>query len=382
MKKVLLLVFLISYSFSTDYVNITLVEFVQKVANATNKNIIISDTVKKDFHIFLPDYSFTKNKSMSIDLLSNILEVNDLSLKFLDNVVLIYKKKIVIPPAVEEKEVKEVSKIFKYQYLEELDIRNYLTLYPEIKFSILKGRILITALPDVYELIHKQLQILDESYLQKKINVSIISTNNSKLKDIGIDMDISLQKDNSFLKLITSNADFTTTLIDPLKFYAFINLMKQKGFTKLITNPSITLVDKKPAIIESTTNIPYLVSNTSTTENTTTTQNSYEYKDIGLKAYFENVVIFPHQISFDLDIYIQSIIEKSITPITSSKHIKTHISLENNSTVLIGGLNSNEAYEIVKSLPMIEYIPILNQLTSHTTKEDKSETFTIIISNN
>ena len=55
MKKIIvLLVLLVTYSTAKDYKNINLSDFVQIISQTTNKNFVMSDSIKKDFiYIYL-----------------------------------------------------------------------------------------------------------------------------------------------------------------------------------------------------------------------------------------------------------------------------------------------------------------------------------------
>ncbi len=383
MKKIIvLLVLLVIYSVAKDFKNITLSDFVQKISQTTHKNIVMSDSIKKDFHIYLPNYDF-KNKKVSMELLSKILEINDLSLKTVGDVALIYKEKPK-PPKKEDIPLLPVesSYIIKYKYLSSNDIKKYfLSLYPNIKNTILKNRLLLYTTKDKYEEIKKQIDNLDNSFLQRNIQITIIGTLNKDQKDIGLDFKALHVDVGKYIELVTSKVNFSTTLTDPTQFYAFINLMKDNGYTRLLDNPNVTLSDKNDALVDSVQNIPYLTTSTSTQDTQTVKQDSYEYKDVGLKLKFTNVVVSETHLDADLDIRIQSILEKSITPTIASRRIQTHITLDINSSLILGGLSSKLEYQKKTSIPVIEYVPVLNTLTSHETTEVKDETFTIIISN-
>jgi len=381
-KLILILLALTLCSVAKDFKNITLSDFVQILSQTTNKNIVMSDSIKKDFHIYLPSYDF-KNKKLSMELLSNILEINNLSYKSVGSVVLIYKPKpkIIAPPD-EPVPPEKKSYIIKYKYLSKNEIQEYLSsLFPDVKHSILKNRLMLYTTEDNFKQILEQIKSLDNSFLQRNIQITIISTVNKDKKDIGIDFKALHFDTSKYIELVTSKVNFATQLVDPTQFFAFINLMKEGGYTRLLDNPNITLSDKKDAVIESTQNIPYLVTSTTTKENQTTTQDSYDYKDVGLKVKFTNVVVSESHLDVDLDIYIQSILEQSLTPIIGSRHIQTHVTLDKNSTVVLGGLSSMLTYNNDSYIPVIEYVPIINDLTSHKTSEVKDETFTIIISN-
>ena len=383
MKLKIILTVLLTVSLTAkDFKNINLSDFVQILSQTTNKNIVMSDSIKKDFHIYLPSYDF-KNKKISVKLLENILKINNLTSKTVDNVILIYKpepKKT--KPKKEPKPPKKTLHVIKYKYLNKDDIKTYLSsLYPGMKNTILKNRLLIYCDIDKFNEINKQINSLDGSFQQRNIQLTIISTLNSDSKDIGLDFKALHYDVSKYIELVTSKVSFNTTLSNTTQFFAFINLMRDKGYTKLLDNPNITLSDKKDAIVESTQNIPYLTTSTSTKDSRTVTQNSYDYKDVGLKVNFTNVVITDSHIDVDLDIFIQSILNQSITPTIGSRHIQTHITLDKNSSIVLGGLNSKLNYKTTHNIPLIEYVPGINQLTKHDVTQVKDETFTIILSN-
>jgi len=383
MKKVLiLLIVFLNLLVSKDFRDISLSDFVQILSHTTQNNFVISDTVKKDFQIYLPDYHFT-NKKQSLKLLFNILKINNLGYKNINNVYLIYKpkpKKIIKKP---EKKDPLRSHIIKYNFLTNDDIKSlFSSLYPSVKYSILKGRIFIFSNKQDYLDINNQIKLIDSSYLQHIIHITVVTTQNNANLNKGLDFKALKFSPSSYISLLTSNASFNATLDNPLQLFAVINALHSKGLSNLLLTPSILLSDKKDSLIESTTNIPFLSSTTSTKQNITTVRNSYKYKDVGLKIKFTNVTITKLQINFDLDIYIQSVLDKSKTPTTSSKHIITHIVLKNKSAVFIGGLTSTDKYQSDFNIPIIENIPILGHLTSHKVTDNKNSTFSIIITSN
>ena len=378
MKTLLVLLYLAISIYAKDFQSIKLTEFVKIVSNTTDKNIVISDTVQKDFSIFLPDFDFSNSK-VSIKLLNEILDVNQLSSRQFDNIILIYKE----VPLNEKKEPQKPilnPYVIKYQFLSVKELQSFLTsLYPELKFTYLKNRIFFNATEEDYKLINDYITTLDASYLQATLYFNVISTSNDIIKNIGTDFDLSKTETNSYLHIITSSAKFETSLPDPTKFFGFINLLHSKGLTNLIQNPSVLVRDGGDAVLESTTQIPFLQATVNTASSLNSTQNSYQYKDVGLKLNVTNVFITGDVFTFELEISIESIIEKSITPTISKKKLKTTISLKDNNPFIIAGLNTNDDFETITNIPLIEYIPLVNKLTEHKKTDNKNETFTIIL---
>jgi len=379
MKKLLLILLFLNSLFAKDYQAIKLVDLAQLVSNGTGKNIVISDTVQKDFSVYMPNFDWL-NSNISLKLLNEILAVNQLKHKDFDNVILIYKE---LPK--EDKPKDEPAPILnpyviKYQYLTQKELQPFLTsLYPDVKFSYLKNRVFFSTTEDNYELIKGYIETLDNSYLQAKLYFNVIATTNSLSKDIGTDFKMDILESDKYISLLTSSVKFETTLTDPKRFYSFINLLSTKGYSRLIQNPSATVRDGGDTVLDSITSIPILQSTTTTSATLASSQSSYKYDDVGLKLNITNVFITNDVFTFDLEINIESVLDKTSTPSIAKKKLKTTISLKNNEPFIIAGLNSTDDVETVTNIPIIEYIPIINKLTEHKTTSNKNETFTIVL---
>lgn len=378
MKILTLFLCLIISLHAKDFQSIKLTDFVQIISNTTDKNIVISDTVQKDFSIFLPNFDFSNSK-VSEKLLTEILDVNQLSHRQFDNIILIYKE---VPKAERKEEEKPILNpyVIKYQYLSVKELQPFLTsLYSEVKFSFLKNRIFFTTTEENYKLIKDYIETLDNSYLQANLYFNILSTSNNLSRDIGTDFKIDILESDKYIGLLTSSVKFETTLTSPRNFYSFINLLSAKGYTKLIQNPSVTVRDGGDSVLDSITSIPILQSTTTSSSTLASSQSSYKYDDVGLKLNITNVFITNDVFTFDLEISIESVLDKTSTPSISKKKLKTKISLKDNDPFIIAGLNATDDVESITNIPFIEYIPIINKLTEHKTTSNKNETFTIVL---
>lgn len=380
MKMLLLILLLFLNSvFAKDFQAIKLVDLAQIVSNATGKNIVISDSVQKDFSVFMPNFDWLDSK-ISIKLLSEILDVNQLSHRDFDNVILIYKE---LPKSETPKEeVKPILNpyVIKYQFLTVKELQPFLaSLYPDVKFSFLKNRVFFSTTEDNFNAIKDNILTLDSSYLSANLYFNIISTSNNLSKDIGTDFKMDIVESDRYISLLTSSVKFETTLTDPKRFYSFINLLSSKGYSKLLQNPSATVRDGGDTVLDSITSIPILQSTTTSSSTLATSQSSYKYDDVGLKLNITNVFITNDVFTFDLEINIESVLDKTSTPSIAKKKLKTTISLKNNEPFIIAGLNSSDDVETTTNIPLIEYIPLLNKLTEHTTTSNKNETFTIVL---
>lgn len=378
MKMLLLCLCLVINLVAKDFQSIKLTDFAQIISNTTDKNIVISDTVQKDFSIYLPNFDFANSK-VSLKLLTEILDVNQLSYRQFENIILIYKE---VPKEERKEEEKPILNpyVIKYQYLSVKELQSFLSsLHPDVKFSFLKNRIFFTTTEEKHKLIKEYIETLDNSYLQANLYFNILSTQNNLSRDIGADFKIDIMESDKYIGLLTSSVKFETTLTSPRNFYAFINLLSAKGYTKLIQNPSVTVRDGGDSVLDSITSIPILQSTTTSSSTLASSQSSYKYDDVGLKLNITNVFITNDVFTFDLEISIESVLDKTSTPSIAKKKLKTTISLKNNEPFIIAGLNSTDDVESSTNIPIIEYIPIINKLTEHKTTSNKNETFTIVL---
>ena len=137
--------------------------------------------------------------------------------------------------------------------------------------------------------------------------------------------------------------------------------------------------DGGDSVLDSITSIPILQSTTTSSSTLASSQSSYKYDDVGLKLNIQNVFITNDVFTFDLEISIESVLDKTSTPFIVKKKLKTTIPLKNNEPFIIAGLNATDDVESTTNIPLIEYIPIINKLTEHKTTSNKNETFTIVL---
>ncbi len=372
MKKLSFLILLTISLNALDFKSVKFEDFVRFVSHISQKNIIISDGVQKDFHVFLPKLN-TLDSRNSIQLLKNICSVNELSIKYKNSVYIISKKRPISS--------KIEPRVIKFKYLSYSDLnQTILSSFPDIQFSVLRHRILFNSDTKTYENIFKYIQLLDSSYLQKKLNLLIFSTSNKKLHDLGPDFLTQYSNSDLYIKLISSTVNFNAYIPSPSNFISFINALKQNGITEILSNPNIYIVDGKKALLQDTITIPYKVNTTTTQDVQQITQESIDYRDIGLKLEITDVILSDTHAEFDLRLEYQTVLDKTLTPTTSNKIIHTHITLNQGEFILLGGINSTESYKDVFNIPIIENIPILGNLTRHEYTNFQDKTFSIVLS--
>ena len=372
MKKVLLLIFSIILLNASDLTYLSFVDFIRLLSHLTNKNVVLADNVDKNFHIFLPAPINQKNYKK---LLYDVLAVNGLTWKNEGSIILIYR------PVPKKKEQKLFYKVIKYKYLKKSDLDSILQTSSIKSYKIVKNRIIVYDTKEQIKRIQSVISLLDNSYNSAKIQVMVINVQNSKIKELGSKLKLSKEFPDvkAYFDIVTANSLYTTQLNQPVDLFAFIKMTSDKGYTNIVTNPIIKIVDSSNALIKSTTTIPYLVQTTTNKDAQTIVQNSYDYKDVGLKIDMKNISINDDFISMDILIEIQDILDRTLTPVTSNKVIQTHVDLKKGQTIAIGGIKSSSKYKNVSNIPIIENIPVISNLTKFQSTNYKDETFTIFL---
>lgn len=127
-------------------------------------------------------------------------------------------------------------------------------------------------------------------------------------------------------------------------------------------------------------NIPYLVQNSQTSSTQTTTQNSYEYKDVGLKVILKPIILRDH-IDFDLHLILEDLLSSSntLTPTTSKKELKSSYSLKRGDILVLSGINKNTTQKQRNGIPILKDIFLLKYLFSVEQDQEINSVVTLTI---
>ncbi|WP_041962230.1 type II secretion system protein GspD [Sulfurospirillum cavolei] len=381
MKQILLMIVLLSNLFSVDYKNISFPEFVRELSSASGKNIVISGEVNTNFNVFFPSFDYTKKENIFTVLL-DVLQINDLDFKETAQSIIIFKKKpdiALTPPPDTNVTEKEEYYVVKFRYLQKDDVDKALSIFQNVGKSIFKDRVLIRCVPSQIDSIKTVINSLDASYQLRRVSFVVFSTNNQKIRDLGTDFSKIQESSSAYVKYVTSSVNLTSSLTDPPSFTAFVNAMSSNGLINILYHPTISVLDGKDAVLESIKEVAVSTGTTTTTNAQTVTSTTKSYKKVGLKLNISNVVIFDERITFSLDLYIESLADSTETPTINSKHVQTHVYLDNYNSFLLAGINSFDQTEIDTNIPIIENIPLLGLLTRHKTETINDFTFSVFI---
>jgi len=167
---------------------------------------------------------------------------------------------------------------------------------------------------------------------------------------------------------------------------AIVRALDATGKFKVINRPVVFTTNNKKAIIASGQEIPVPVSTLSTIANTTNnpgatpfnnfgTQSSIQYKKVALQLEVVPLINSEKEVTLDILQKLDSIadstnIDGNQIPNIATRYIKTSVSAPNCSTIVLGGLITDNKRRAKSGIPLLSRIPVLGALFRQTTNND------------
>jgi type II secretion system protein D len=188
---------------------------------------------------------------------------------------------------------------------------------------------------------------------------------------------------------VVSGGGTSIFLSTGLGLSALVKALDASGKFKVISRPMVFTSNNKKAIIASGQEIPVPVSSLSsfvpTTQPGTTpvqnfgTQSSIQYKKVALQLEVVPLINSENEVTLDIlqkldNIADSTIIDGNSIPNIATRYIKTTVSAPNRSTIVLGGLITDNDRRGVTGIPILSKIPVIGALFRSTTKvKDRKE---------
>lgn len=273
--------------------------------------------------------------------------------------------------------------------------------------------LVISDIPSSLEKIRNVIKALDVAPQQILIEARIMEVNEDVLRDIGFDwatgatgaesstitaMPFDKNKSGETVQAVGGHslgAQVTPSVFGPeataitaantgLKFLyqslkgsqfeVILHALEEDVNTNTLSAPRILTLNNQEATILVGTKYPILTSEVSTQAGTTVTSSLDYYQDIGIQLNvipqisgdkYINMVIHPAVTSYDSTNTVGS----NAYPVISTREAETRVLLENNQTIVIGGLLKDVKKKSSIGVPFLKDIPILGNLFSRDTKD-------------
>ena len=389
MKRILLALVLSLNLLLASEVKLNLLEFANLASVNSNTDILISDDINPNEFYFYTN----KGSRVSISHFRKAIEIKGLRLvrnsdfyyvenKALDNNGTLTPKAKLRYLELKNNTFDDVSKIIKST----TDSNDFNSTSSKVEYIKSTNSVVFKANDDDYNDIIDFAQRSDKRLEQVNFKLTILETNLNNAENIGTNLnslaDVVTRADfNYFVNLITMPYTAETNVVRDKKkgFYGVLNLLVKNDVTSVKQSPYLVAKNGTPVYFSSVRNIPYL-KNTSTYSNaSTTTQNTYDYRDVGLKVSITPTILKDH-IDFDLDLVVEDILdETTLTPQTSKKELKSNYSINKGEILVLSGINKETAYEYRNGIPLLKDIPIIQYLFSIKQKVIQKSVITLTI---
>jgi len=250
--------------------------------------------------------------------------------------------------------------------------------------------ILVTDVYSNFDHIESIIKQLDVKVRQINISVKFIETKLNVNERLGIDWTVRAEMigpvpdpnakivDFENFKLFDTNSLSLYSFTLPV-FESVLEMLASDGETRLIQEPQITTKDNTVATFKVGTTYPTVVTQTTQISQTI----SYEDKEINIILKVQPRINKDHFISMDISTTVQALVgftgPNSDQPIISDRGSTTHVSVEDQKTLMMGGLIFDQAIENHKKVPFLSSIPILGKLFTHTTYTTEQRELLIFI---
>lgn len=169
--------------------------------------------------------------------------------------------------------------------------------------------------------------------------------------------------------------------VDQLR--AALDILNQSGNSRLISDPRIMTTENYEAVIKIETIIPIQTINRFTEGAATSDIVTFEDEEIGISLTVTARINRGNTITLEVYPVIEDIIgftgpTGNQKPITSSRSIKTRVTLQSGETVALGGLLKETETETRQLVPLLGHIPVLGKILFSNKSKTTSTTDLII----
>ncbi|GAB6077915.1 secretin N-terminal domain-containing protein [Hydrogenobaculum acidophilum] len=243
--------------------------------------------------------------------------------------------------------------------------------------------ILIVATPTKYKLVRSLLQELDKPPKQVLIKTTIAEVTLTGSLQYGIEWYIQNRfKKGTYtistlgnLGVATSGGLVATYITDSKIFQALLNMFAQKNKVKILSTPTLLVLNNHPASIDVGTQVPVINSQATSINVPSTTGGagiiqSVQYVNTGIILNVLPTIETNNLVN--LNIYQEdSTAQPNNTsginsPIILTRNINTTVVVPNGGTVILGGLISQQKGTGVSEIPILGDIPVLGNLFKNT----------------
>ena len=248
--------------------------------------------------------------------------------------------------------------------------------------------VLIYANQENYRIIERTLNQLDRPKLQVAIDVTIAEVTLNDALNYGVQFYLNNQY-GSITNSTTGQPAATTDAPAGFNFivgnnatpHAIINMLHGLTDVKILSNPSLVVVDNQDATLEVGDQVPISTGSATVLSASNTVVNTVDYKNTGIILHVKPQVNSNGNVLLDIEQEISSVPPNSgsLTPTISQRKVKSAISVASGQMVLLAGLISETQSASRSGVPVLDQIPLIGGAFGSTGKSSARTELIIFI---
>ncbi len=253
---------------------------------------------------------------------------------------------------------------------------------PGVRFTadVANNSILVYADEEDYRIVERAINQLDRPRLQVAIDVTIAEVTLNDQLDYGVqfflDKGALMNVSQSSLPITPSLPGFNVVLGNALSPRVVINALHQYTDVKILSNPSLVVVDNQPATLEVGDQVPISTGSATVLSANNAVVNTVDYKNTGIILNVQPRVNSNGTVLLDIEQEISAVVNDlsagsaptstttNLTPTISVRRVKSELSVANGQTVLLAGLISETQNVAHSGIPILDQIPFLGNAAS------------------
>ena len=247
--------------------------------------------------------------------------------------------------------------------------------------------ILIYANNENYRTIERTLNELDRPKMQVAIDVTIAEVTLNDALNYGVQFYLS-SKYGSLINSISGTPTPSSGAPPGLNLIVgasptpqfIINALHALTDVKILSNPSLVVVDNQSATLEVGDQVPITTGSATVLSASNTVVNTVDYKNTGIILNVQPRVNSNGNVLLDIEQEISSVPQNSttLTPTISERKVKSEISVASGQTVLLAGLISDTQTSSRSGVPILDQIPLVGAAFGTATGKSTVRTELII----
>lgn len=326
---------------------------------------------------------------------------------------------VVVKPLADEIPGGLTTKIFKLEYIDarqiEKQVQNMLSSRGKAQIVSAgqstsgpdEGRfpakiLAVTDLANIIPVIEEFVGKIDVKPGQVSIDVKLVETGITEDQSFGLDWrksvaaaitgaeeempatESSPERLSLFSTLPFEAGSFTYGTMNVSEVSLLLEYLKSTGNSKLLSNPSVTTSDGKPAIIDVVTTIPIQTINRFSEGAVIQDIVTYQFKDVGISLEVTPVLNDDGYITLNCRPSVEEITgwvgpADNQQPITSKRSVRTDVIVKNGETLVIGGLMKESTITRIDGVWLLSDIPLIGELFKHRTVQSAKTDLMILI---